>query len=189
MKPLCTIVFIHGYTASPQADWYPEVSDKLGSLGIPFAIPTLPGGKHPHTNEWIETIHRVITTLSTPIVFVGHSLGTRAVLLYVEKHPRHVEKVFLIAAFNNSTDNAKMDNGEAFPDFFEHRIDVETVRSSVEKFIVAHSTDDDAIDYQQGVAIAKDLHAELLTYTDRGHFSDPSNAPEILNILRKELGF
>lgn len=187
MRSPFTIIFIHGYTASPQADWYPEVSNKLGRQGIPFAIPTLPGGRHPHADVWIDTIHRVISTLSTPLVLVGHSLGTRAVLLYLEKHPIPVEHVVLIAAFNNSTENAKMDNGESFPDFFRHRIDLQKIKPLVKKFTVVHSTDDDSIDFKQGVEIANDLDAELTTYTDRKHFSDPSNADEILKILKKEL--
>lgn len=52
-----------------------------------------------------------------------------------------------------------------------------------------HSRDDSSIPYEQGVSIAKDLNAELITYEKRDHFSNPDNAPFILKALRKELNF
>ncbi len=52
-----------------------------------------------------------------------------------------------------------------------------------------HSKDDDSIPYEQGVEIANSLHAELVTYEDRGHFYEPENAPYVLNELQKKLNF
>ncbi len=182
------IIFIHGYTASSKENWYPNIGKELTKLGIDFAVPDLPGGEHPHASEWLETIHKTVLETNKPLVLVGHSLGTRAILLYLEKYKPKVKAVFLIAVFNNSLDNAwKYDEG-AYPDFFEHKIDIEKVKPLSEKFVVIHSKDDE-LDYEHAVEISKDLDAKLITYEDRGHFAEPKNAPEILNILRKELGF
>lgn len=182
------IIFIHGYTASSKADWYPVISPELENLSVNFSIPDLPGGDYPNAEEWLEIIHRVVTQTTKPIVFVGHSLGTRAVLLYLEKYQQKVEKVFLIAAFANDGENAKRANGH-YSDFFEHPIDLEKIKLLVGKFIIIHSEDDSSIDYQQGVKLSRDLNAELITATKRDHFSDPENAPYILDILKQELGF
>lgn len=184
-----TIVFIHGYTASHLADWYPDLCPELDKLGVKYFVPDLPGGEHPHTSEWLEMLRNVISSIQTPLVLVGHSLGSRAALLYLEKYQPKVEKVFLIAAFSNKTENGGRNDGEAYPDFFEHKIDVEKLKPLVGEFIVMHSRDDDSIPYEQGVEIAKDLNAELVTYEDRGHFYEPENAPYILKELRKKLNF
>lgn len=184
-----TIVFIHGYTASHLADWYPNISPELDKLEIDYVIPDLPGGEHPQASEWLEALHSVISSIQTPLVLVGHSLGTRTALLYLEKYQPKVEKVFLIAAFSNNTENGDRNDGEAYPDFFEHTIDLEKIKPLVGEFIVMHSKDDDSIPYEQGVEIAKDLNAELVTYEDRGHFSNPDNAPYVLEELRKKLNF
>lgn len=183
------IVFVHGYTASHLADWYPNISKELTKLGVDFAVPDLPGDEHPHASEWLDVIHKTVLESPKPLVLVGHSLGTRAVLLYLEKYKTNVEKVFLVAAFNNSTENAKRRDGETYPDFFEYPIDLEKIKPLAKEFIVIHSKDDSSINYSQGVEIAKNLGAKLITFENRDHMFKPENAPLILKILRDELNF
>lgn len=182
------IVFIHGYTASHLADWYPNISKELDKLGVDYAIPDLPGEDHPHAEEWLDVLHEVISKTEKSLVLVGHSLGTRTALLYLEKYQPKVEKVFLIAAFANRIENAQRKGGDAYPDFFTNKIDLEKIKPLVGKFIVMHSKDDSSIPFWQGEEIAKDLGAELIPYEGREHFSDPENAPYVLEELRKELG-
>lgn len=183
------IIFIHGYTASHLADWYPNISKELDALGIDYAVPDLPGGEHPHAKEWLDVLHKTISQSDKPLVLIGHSLGTRTALLYLEKYHPKVEKVFLIAAFANRTENAERKDGETYPDFFQYKIDLGKIKPLVNKFIVIHSKDDRSIPYWQGEEIAKDLGAELITFIGRDHFSEPDNAPIVLEALRNELGF
>ena len=182
------IVFVHGYTASSQADWYPNITKELKKLNIDFAIPDLPGGEYPHAREWLETLHTEIQKSPKPLVLVGHSLGTRTVPLYIEKYRPKIKLVLLVAAFANRTENAKRREG-VYADFFDYKIDLLKVKPLVGKFVIMHSKDDDSIAYEQGVEIANDLGAKLLTYEDRGHFFDPQNAKTVLQVLRKELNF
>lgn len=183
------IVFIHGYTASSKADWYPTLLPELEKLGIDYSVPDLPGGEHPKASEWLDTLHNVIAKTDKPVVLVGHSLGSRTALLYMEKYQPRIKTVILIAAFANRVENAQRHEGKAYADFFTHKIDINAIKPLARKFIVMHSKDDDSIPYSQGVEIAKDLGAELITFKDRGHFSDPKNAPYILEVLKKELKF
>lgn len=183
------IIFIHGYTASSKENWYPNLSAELDKFGVDYVVPDLPGGDKPHAQEWLETIHQVVSLSTKPVIFVGHSLGTRAVLLYLEKYRPKVEKVFLIAAFNNDLSNGQRHEGETYPDFFEHQIDMNIVRPLVKKFIVLHSTDDDSIPYSQAEDISSDLSAQLHAFSDRGHFDRPESYFFVLQVLRNELGF
>ncbi len=189
------IIFVHGYTASSKADWYPNISAELDKVGIDYSIPDLPGDNLSHANEWLIKLHEVITESDKPLVLVGHSLGTRAVLLYLEKYKPQVEKVFLISAFANKTENSHRNDGETYPDFFDYEIDLEIIKPLVKKFIILHSREDSdkppisGIDYQQGVELANALDAELITFEGRKHFSEPGNAPYILEVLKKELDF
>ena len=189
MKNSFKIIFIHGYTASSKADWYPSISLKLKKLSIDFSIPDLPGRENPHAEEWLSVIHQEVNKANKPLVLVGHSLGTRAILLYLEKYKPKVKLVLLIAAFANRLENGERRGGDAYPDFFEYKIDISKIKSLANKFIIMHSKDDSSISYEQGVEIFRDLNAKLITYTDRDHFSEPENAPYILETLRKELIF
>lgn len=184
------IIFIHGYTASHTADWYPQISQELQKLNTDFAIPNLPGNKTPHSNEWLQTIRQEISKSNKPLIIVGHSLGTRTALLYLEKYkPQNVEQIILIGAFANRIENALRRNGEAYPDFFEHKINIDEVKKYSKKFVVIHSTDDSSIPFEQGVEIATDLQAKLITYENHGHFTEPEDATVILKELRNEVGF
>ena len=79
------IIFVHGYTASSKVNWYPEVAKSLTAMGVDFAIPDLPGGWHPHSEKWLDIIDKEVKAAGKPVVLVGQSLGTRAVLLYLDK--------------------------------------------------------------------------------------------------------
>lgn len=183
------VLFIHGYTASSRADFYPSLTPQLDKYGIDYVIPDLPGDRHPHADEWLETLHQAIISNEKPLVIVGHSLGTRTALLYIEKYRPKVMSLFLFAAFANRLENASRRGGDAYPDFFNHLVDIQTVTKQIEKAYVIHSLDDSSIAYEQGVEIAKDLHAELITEKERDHFSSPKNAPYIFSLMKEKLGF
>ena len=189
MKEDFKIIFVHGYTASSKADWYPNISPQLEKLGVDFVVPDLSGGERPHAEEWLSVIHEEVKNTKKPLVLVGHSLGTRAVLLYLEKFKPNVKLVLLVAAFANKTENGLRRGGEVYPDFFQHKINISGIKPLVDKFIVMHSRDDSSIPYEQGVEIATDLNAELKTYQGRDHFSKPKNASYVLKVLKKELRF
>lgn len=185
-----TIVFIHGYTASSKGDWYPQISALLDQAGVAYRIPDLPGGEHPHVQEWLSIIDDVVKESEGPIVLVGHSLGSRAVLLYIEKYRPTVEKVFLIAAFDDLLENAnRHDDGKNYADFFEQNLDLNILKKNIGEVIVMHSKDDSSIEYSQAEGIAMKLGAKLMTVDGRDHMSESENAEYIFEILKRELGF
>ncbi len=182
-------IFIHGYTASSKADWYPAIIPLLNNSNVDFIVPDLPGDDHPQAINWLDTLHKAISDIKKPLVLVGHSLGTRIALLYLEKYQPKIERVFLIAAFANRLENAKRNDGDAYPDFFTHEVDLEKIKPLVGKFVVIHSKDDDSIPYKQGVELANELSAELITYENCGHFYKPENATIIFEVLQRDLNF
>lgn len=183
------ILFVHGYTASSRLDFYPTLIPLLKSSGIECIVPDLPGNRHPHSEVWLTTLHQAVKDNSIPLVMVGHSLGTRTALLYIERFLPSVKALFLIAAFANRVENAQRRGGDKYPDFFTHEIDMEKVKNRIEKSYVLHSHDDSSIAFEQGVEIARDLHAELIPFVDRDHFSSSKNAPAIFAVLKEKLHF
>lgn len=179
------VISIHGYTSSPRKKKYQLIAKELEKLGIEYSVPALPGNEHPRSQQWLEIIDAEVTSSSKPVVLVGHSLGTRAVLLYLDKYEKEVSTVILIAAFDNDIEKNGGRRGGKYTDFWEYPVDVEKIQKLAEKFIVVHSRDDDSIDYQQGVAISKELGAQLITYEDMGHFSGEENAERNAEIFLK----
>lgn len=184
------IIFVHGYTSSSRADWYPNISVELNKFGVDYSIPDLPGGKYPYSSDWVKIIEKEVENSSKPAILVRHSSGTRAVLLYLDKYHKKVDTVILIAPLSNEIKNANRHNGDTYPDFFDYKIDMKKIKKLARKFIIIHSRDDSELDYKEhGVALSKELGAKLITFKDRNHFYEPGDAPYILEILRKELNF
>jgi len=175
------VILIHGYTSSPQKRKYQIIARKLSELKIDYSIPTLPGGINPHSQEWLEIIDKEVKNSKKPVVLIGHSLGTRAVLLYLDKFNRKVDTVILISPLdNNFKENRERRDGN-YADFFDYALDMEKIKNLADKFTVMHSKDVDSIDYNQGVEISKQLGAKLITYENMGHFSGEENAERNAN--------
>lgn len=182
------IIFIHGYTSSSTSDWYPNIAAELATKNISYAIPNLSGGKQPHANDWIQEIHKEIEQSKDSIVLVGHNLGSRAALLYLEKHPiPNLHALILIATFNNTLENSTRNKSEAYPDFFVHKVDTQKIQALTKTRIIMHSMDDESIPYQQARDMTRDLNATLLTYRDRGHFTEPENYTYVFDVIQNIL--
>lgn len=174
------IIFVHGYTASSKVNWYPNISKELDKLGVDYSIPDFPGGTDPHSKDWLEIIDREVKSTDKPIILVGHSLGTRAILLYLDKRGSSFDAVVLISP----PANKNRDEDSRAADFFEHEIELMRLQNRSGKFIVVHSRDDRDCPYEGGVDIAKGLGAKLITFEDRDHMSEPENAKHVLEVLR-----
>lgn len=177
------VILIHGYTSSPNNKKYQIISQELDKIGVDYSIPVFPGGEYPHSKEWLEVIDREVKNTTKPVVLVGHSLGTRAALLYLDKFGQKIDMVILIAAFNNNFEENRNRKDENYADFFDYALDIEKIKKLANRFIVVHSKDDDSIDYQQGVEISNELEAELMTYENMGHFCGEERAEENAKIF------
>lgn len=185
------VIFIHGYTSFPKKKKWRLIAEDLEQENIPFSIPELPGGEYPYSKDWLEIIDREVKMSDYPVVLVGHSLGTRAALLYLDKFERKVDTVILIASFNNDYKLNGSRRDEHYADFFEYALDLEKIKKLANKFVVMHSKDDPDIPYSQGEEIAKGLGAKLITYENMGHFSGEEraqkNAREYLKAVKSVL--
>lgn len=179
------VILIHGYTSSPKREKYQIISKELNKLGIEHSIPAFPGGKHPHSKKWLEIIDKEVKNTTKSVVLVGHSLGTRAALLYLDKSEQKVDSVILIAAFNNDFEENRKKRDGSYADFFDYALDIEKIKRLANKFIVVHSKDDNSLDYKQGTEIANELDAELITYEDMSHFSGEENTERNARLFLK----
>ena len=172
------VIFVHGYHSSPKKKKYQIISQELDRISIEYSIPAFPGEEYPHSDEWLEIINKEVKKTAKPVIFIGHSLGTRAILLYLDKFEQKVDTVILIASFNNNfKENRKRRNGN-YADFFDYALDINKIKKLANKFIVIHSKDDDSIDFQQGVDISNDIGAELKICESMGHFSGEKRSEE-----------
>lgn len=183
------LIFIHGYTSSSKGDWYPQIAEKLDKLGISYAVPDLPGGDRPKASEWLTFIDEEMMKARKPVVLIGQSLGTRAVMLYLHEHPEvHIAAGVLIATFNNDVETNKYKRGEGYANFWEYPVDTEQLKRQADTWLVLHAYDDRNIDYTQAQDIARQLNARLVLSRGQAHFNDPSLAGRVLQQLKRHVG-
>lgn len=183
------LIFVHGYTSSSKGEWYPQLRRKLDRLGVSYSMPDLPGGDRPVASEWLQRIHAEVLRTNKPVVLIGQSLGTRAVMLYMHEHPKvHIAAGFLIATFNNDVAASKFKRGQGYANFWEFPVDTEQLKQQADRWVILHAFDDENIPYWQAKDIARLLGARLVLSHGQAHFNDPRLAGYVLRQLEKELG-
>jgi predicted alpha/beta hydrolase family esterase len=178
-----TVIDIPGYNHSSESVWHPEFRQLITEEGNEIITLDLPGGKYPVFTDWYPIIERVVREAQYPVTLVGHSLGSRAVLLFLEQTDLHIENIILIGPFDNNTANAKFRDGN-YANFFEHNINIEQVKQHIQdKTTVVGSEDDANIPFIQAQNITKDLDGELISIPNSGHFLDAKWAKVLSEIV------
>lgn len=179
------IILVHG-TGGHNADWFPALTQELNKRGISYQLPQLATKPPIQVEEWLRGVHNVVNSATKPIVFIGYSLGTRAILLYLEKHNVNMKHIFFIAAFSHKSHPGAEDSNK-YSSFFKHDIDTNPIKNQTKNITILHSKDDDIIPYQQAMELSEELNADLITYQGKGHFYQPEDVEDILLVLEKKL--
>jgi predicted alpha/beta hydrolase family esterase len=182
-----TIIDIPGYNHSSSSGWHPQLREYMSRRGYEIQTLDLPGGKYPVFDEWYPIIISAIQQAQYPVVLIGHSLGTRAVLRVIEKSRIMIETIILIAPFDNNPTNALFRDGN-YANFFDTELDFDTIGKYIHhQSLVIGSIDDKNIPYIQAQHIAQDLNAELIGIDNSGHFLDAVWANTLGEIIVKKL--
>lgn len=177
---------IHGYMSGPNHIWHPHLRRLIIQYGHQIVAPQLPGDEHPHNQKWLPIINEcVLKAGGNPVTLIGHSLGTRAILLYLEQYDVYVSRIVLVGPFDNSPDNASFREG-SYANFFEHRVDLERIKHQVDTITVIGSEDDSRIPFTQAETIARELDAELYSVPNSDHFLRSNWADKIWELIQKE---
>lgn len=182
---LVTVIDIPGYNHNSESIWHPEFRRLITETENDVITLNLPGGKYPVFTEWYPIMHQAVSEATYPVTLVGHSLGTRAILLFLEQTDISVENIVLIGPFDNNTDNARFRDGN-YANFFDHIVDIEKVKKHIQnRIIVVGSEDDKNIPFIQAQNIARDLEGELISIPNSGHFLDAKWAQVLSEIVVK----
>ncbi|MBI4138487.1 MAG: alpha/beta hydrolase [Candidatus Wildermuthbacteria bacterium] len=88
------VLICHAYKALPSENWYTWLAQALCARGYEAQVLELPSPLAPSEKEWVECIGRSCT--DDPVIFVGHSLGCRAILACIDQHNVRAERVVLV---------------------------------------------------------------------------------------------
>ena len=97
--------------------------------------------------------------------------------------PKKIKQLHLVAAVVDGSDRPA--NKQYLWDFAFEANTIANIENKTENIFIYHSTDDPVVPYSHAQKIKSYLpNAKLITFTDRGHFSQPE-FPELLENIRK----
>lgn len=176
------VVSIHGWGGGPDEGWRLWFGRELQRHGIDFINPQMPNTSFPQQGEWIPYLTEIIGRPDTQTYLIGHSLGSVAILRYLEslRRDEEVGGAVLIAGFTDDLGIQELTN------FFTTPWDWESIRQHVERVVSIESDNDPYNLEKYNEEFRKQLHAETLLLHDKKHFSGDdgmTELPEVLDVL------
>jgi len=183
------IFLIHGWTGRPTRDFFPWAKEKLQKAGYEVFVPELPDPDFPKIKPWMEKINEVVGKPQTTDIFVGHSLGCKGVLQYLQTLPDNtkIERVILIAGFEKLQDAAfeALEDWDTFKPWEKAPIDYVKIKKMVGSYTALFSNDDPFVSYEDNYRVFKDkLSAKIILEHGMGHFSQEDGVKSLPILLK-----
>ena len=176
------VLICHAYNTLPSENWYGWLSGLLEDLGYDARVLQLPNPSAPSEEEWVESIKVAHTNDS--VRFVGHSLGCRAVLAYLNQYNKSAESVALVACpmFWDGVVDTRPPL-KAYIDGMQE-LDFEKLKSLVDQYNLFHDSTDDLLPMKNVEYLKKmlDNKAVVHTFDKYGHFDVPE-IPELAKLF------
>ena len=200
-----TIIYIHGGNSYKSREEFLEhlrtvpLREVLGEerpkrwpdslatdLGEAYQVyqPVMPNKQNASYEEWKIWFLRYVELVKDTVILVGWSQGAWLLAKYLAENTPdlRIDAVFLIAGPSGLVAESGGDNPEwAF--------DLNQLRQRLEmggvKTYIFHSKDDPVVPYSHAVAYKIAIpQAELVTFTDKGHFLVPE-LPELIRAIKE----
>lgn len=170
------IFIVHGWGGSPENDWIPWAKTELEKLGHEVHVLSMPSPEHPKLDEWITHLHKEITSVDENTILIGHSMGCRTILGFLEELPegQKADKVILVAGWVNLSPAAIEDEEakEIYQAWIKRNTDYENVKSHANSFIALFSDNDPYVPFEENSkTYIEKLGAKIIMVPNMGHFS------------------
>ncbi len=160
------VVIIHGWGATPHDHWFPWLSRELEAQGYAASVPAMPDTEKPDRDAWVSAIADTVGTPDEDTILVGHSIGTVAILRYLESLPMgtRIAGAVLVAGFLEADDSE-------LETFFRSPFDYDRIKNACSAVVAIESDDDPHVPPGSGALIEEKLGAQLVTLHHAGHMN------------------
>ena len=147
--------------------------------GDDVLLPTMPNGYNAQFNEWKIYFEKIMPFLHDDFTIIGHSLGAMFLAKYFEESrlPTKARRIILIAGRHG---------GPAEENGSFHVTSSARLSQNSHEVHLFHSMDDPVVPYEDMRKFKNDMPQAIVhSFTDRGHFNDPT-FPEMLELLKQK---
>lgn len=174
------IYLIHGYTASPDSNWFQDFKKKLENENIEVSILNMPNSQSPKLNEWIDYMKNSVKEIDEQTIFIGHSLGCVTILNFLStSNTTKIKGLFLISGFVESSPIP------ALIEFVRPKLNYNYLKQLTSTSIVISAVDDDIIPYEYSKKLAERIDAKFTLLKEGKHFIDSDNFTEFPFLIKE----
>lgn len=175
MSPV-KVFIIHGYTASPQANWFPWLATRLEEQRVQVTVLAMPDPHTPAPAAWDAYLAQRIGEADGSTILVGHSLGCIAALRYLHQQTatHHLGGVLLVSGFDEPLATLP----ELTP-FVAQSLPLAELRARLHHCALIASMDDAIVPQPYSARLAQRLQAPLHLIEQGGHFLDREGFTEL----------
>lgn len=150
-------VLLHGFTATPDANFHPWLKQQLEALGAEVIVPALPNTEHPTEEGQVGYVLEHVP-FDQETVLLGHSLGAVVALKVVEKLKHPIAGLALVAGF---TEPDFIEHPRPFAETFHWTFDWAKIRKNVVAITVLRAHQDTAVPAAAVQKLADALRAQV----------------------------
>ena len=161
------VFIIHGFAATPNGGWRTWLMSELGNKNIYACALPMPNPSQPVCAEWTAEIKRNIDmNKGDEIYLVGHSLGSTAILRYLESASSGpIAGAVLVSGPTTKNSRRELDN------FLDHYFDYAKIKAGAKKFAVIHGDNDPNVPLSNAETLSRELGVEPLIIKNGGHLA------------------
>jgi predicted alpha/beta hydrolase family esterase len=173
-------ILIHGNGGCTAGDiWLPWLERELTALGLVVTNQTFPDNIKARAKVWLPHLEALGADEHT--ILIGHSSGAVAAMRYAETH-RLLGSILVGVCYTDLGDRFEAASG-----YFDAPWQWPRIRDHQQWIAIYNSTDDPHIPIAEPRFVAAQLRCSYFEFTDRGHFVDQRQFPEILDLVRRKL--
>lgn len=173
-------ILIHGNGGCTAADyWLPWVERELRAVGLDVINFTFPDNVKARARFWLPHLEALDADDQT--ILIGHSSGAVAAMRYAETHK--LLGSILVGVCHTDLG----DPFEAASGYYATPWDWPAIRANQQWIAIYGSSDDPHIPIAEPRFVAAELKCSYYEFTDRGHFNDTHEFPEIVALVKRKL--
>jgi predicted alpha/beta hydrolase family esterase len=173
-------ILIHGNGGCTAGDtWFPWLERELRTLGIAVINETFPDNIKARARFWLPHLEALGADEHT--ILIGHSSGAVAAMRYAETH-RLMGSILVGVCHTDLGDSFEAASG-----YYREPWQWQRIRDHQRWIAIYNSTDDPHIPIAEPRFVAAQLKCSYFEYTDRGHFTDSRQFPEIVDYIRRRV--
>ena len=174
------VILIHGNGGGTAGDiWLPYLERELAAVGFEVINKTFPDNVKARARFWLPFLEQLGAGSDT--ILIGHSSGAVAAMRYAETH-RLLGSVLVGVCHTDLGDG-----GEAASGYYRAPWQWEQIRRNQQWIGIYQSSDDPLIPVAEARFVAAQLKCSYFEFTDRGHFVDSREFPEVVQFVRRQI--